>query len=784
MAFLSSFYPQPVVKGTTAGTFAEGNDSRITGAVQSGGAAGGGLSGTYPNPTLASITPTGSTTARTIQNRFADWINVLDYGADPTGTNDSWLAIQRAIYDSGLAPSDRVASTISAVATTTVTNRTLLTLQRPPQGKYTVYLPQGTYKISKPLVITQGTHITGHVGGNSTQILMDNATNGQFTAITDVGWTVSTDETASEPWTLMSGNYNHGCVIENLQINTNYPANQSGLIAKGYYWVKWSYNGASYATITGSSGSTELTSTYGFNYWREGKIKLYPSNQILDIQYAQDNKIYLKNPLSQSVTAENYAFGIAKHNGIWMSGGEGSRISNVWCSQLLGSGIHILSGSPNPIIENTMMNFCDVAYLIEDSPAVLIKPSGDCNNVILQCKGATNTTLISGKFEDPRPLTGPYSNPDIFVPYPNMTSCRAIVEVEGLPSGTPTFLNINGLTQNASGSETLNISCVDIYEYVIAAIVKIDGLRTLGYGSSFARRLSLGGAVQQVYARDNSFVNDDERSFYSGSSPYLATPRENFNGGQTLLTFASRHSGSVQSTLSSGITLDIQNPETKHTSGKLPNRCNFSRSGTTATITYRNSANNANANHGLKVGDMVYFRGYTFTSGSGNLAYNNNPNDGAFPPAFTVKTVPTSQTLTINVADSGATAGSADLHALQYTEFHTMRFDEHRFQLPSNVGNPDLDYRGFSVYDRKKDVVASLSVPAIDKGTWWIKDQFAGGGTVASPAFRILHGTGDPQTAAISAPNGSLYLRTDGDASTTLYVRAGGEWKPLSSWNP
>jgi len=39
MAFLSSFYPQPVVKGTTAGTYAEGNDSRITGAASKVGAA-------------------------------------------------------------------------------------------------------------------------------------------------------------------------------------------------------------------------------------------------------------------------------------------------------------------------------------------------------------------------------------------------------------------------------------------------------------------------------------------------------------------------------------------------------------------------------------------------------------------------------------------------------------------------------------------------------------------------------------------------------------------------
>ena len=34
MAFLSSFYPQPVVAGTTEGTFAEGDDARIVGAAQ------------------------------------------------------------------------------------------------------------------------------------------------------------------------------------------------------------------------------------------------------------------------------------------------------------------------------------------------------------------------------------------------------------------------------------------------------------------------------------------------------------------------------------------------------------------------------------------------------------------------------------------------------------------------------------------------------------------------------------------------------------------------------
>lgn len=57
-------------------------------------------SGYYPvfsTPNEASVQATGSTTARTLSNRFAERVNVLDFGADPTGTNDSTAAIAAAV---------------------------------------------------------------------------------------------------------------------------------------------------------------------------------------------------------------------------------------------------------------------------------------------------------------------------------------------------------------------------------------------------------------------------------------------------------------------------------------------------------------------------------------------------------------------------------------------------------------------------------------------------------------------------------------------------------------
>jgi len=123
--------------------------------LQSGGTG----SPTWITPNNLLVTATGSTTARTLANRFADVVNVLDFGAVGNGIADDTAAIQSAI---NYAQSSNIKS---------------------------VYFPAGTYFVSSTINITSSLTVFGD-GRFNTYITWNNATLGVFNVNSFWGITV------------------------------------------------------------------------------------------------------------------------------------------------------------------------------------------------------------------------------------------------------------------------------------------------------------------------------------------------------------------------------------------------------------------------------------------------------------------------------------------------------------------------------------------------------------------------------------------------------------------
>ena len=201
-------------------------------------------------------------------------------------------------------------------------------------------------------------------------------------------------------------------------------------------------------------------------------------------------------------------------------------------------------------------------------------------------------------------------------------------------------------------------------------------------------------------------------------------------------------------------------------SGVLTGAATFARSSTVATFT--------RTAHGLRVGDYAKPHTYTALTGSGVLGYTAD-SDGT--TAFSngnlrVMTVPTANTFTCTVTNTGPTAGTVRLFVTRAFRLHDVRYDEHRIQMPAETGSPYVTGNpAFSLFTKGMVCVMSMLVGTIAQ--MWTTDGFALGGTRDAPGIRIGGGSATPTAAW---PDGSLYLKTNG----TIYQRRSGVWVLLA----
>jgi hypothetical protein len=186
-------------------------------------------------------------------------------------------------------------------------------------------------------------------------------------------------------------------------------------------------------------------------------------------------------------------------------------------------------------------------------------------------------------------------------------------------------------------------------------------------------------------------------------------------------------------------------------------------------------------NHGLVVGD--YVRPFNLANLSPFITFDSNPEgDPAYSNGvFKVQSIVDADKFTITVT-GGPSSGTVLLHGMKFWYFHQILGGAHVFQMPNQLSASGTDRSLFKLISRNsRTQLAGLNVPAVDAGEWWAKNQLTIGGTCSAPAVRLTTGTGAPSA---TAPHGSIYLRTDGDPSSTVYVRAGDQWRPLGSYEP
>jgi hypothetical protein len=160
---------------------------------------------------------TGSTTARTLANRFADVVNVKDFGAVGDGVTDDTVAIKNAIAYAILNPP----------------------LTAPFGEGGTVFLPAGVYGVSQDIDIPEGVIVCGEgvristikwIGGSApTEAVITSNLDNRFSFVHAAGLTKLTVDANNQPVAVKIRGWNNGCELNFLEARSYTDPTDGGL---------------------------------------------------------------------------------------------------------------------------------------------------------------------------------------------------------------------------------------------------------------------------------------------------------------------------------------------------------------------------------------------------------------------------------------------------------------------------------------------------------------------------------------------------------------------------